>query len=35
MPHSQKANLGHRGRAFAALKPRLRDLLNQVNQVKQ
>jgi XTP/dITP diphosphohydrolase len=35
MPHSQKANLGHRGRAFAALKPRLRDLLNQVNQNKQ
>lgn len=27
MPHSQKAELGHRGRAFAALKPRLRELL--------
>ena len=29
MPHSQKAELGHRGRAFAALKPRLRELLKQ------
>ena len=28
MPHSQKAELGHRGRAFAALKPRLRELLH-------
>jgi len=27
MAHSQKAELGHRGRAFAALKPRLRELL--------
>ena len=27
MPHSQKAELGHRGRAFAALKPRLQALL--------
>ncbi|MFM9041558.1 MAG: RdgB/HAM1 family non-canonical purine NTP pyrophosphatase [Vulcanococcus sp.] len=27
MPHSQKASLGHRGRAFAALKPKLRELL--------
>ncbi|WP_438982804.1 RdgB/HAM1 family non-canonical purine NTP pyrophosphatase [Vulcanococcus sp.] len=27
MPHSQKAGLGHRGRAFAALKPRLQGLL--------
>ena len=27
MPHSQKATLGHRGRAFAALKPKLRELL--------
>jgi len=27
MPHSQKAALGHRGRAFAALTPRLRELL--------
>ncbi len=26
MPHSQKAELGHRGRAFAALKPRLQAL---------
>ena len=32
MPHSQKANLGHRGRAFAALKPRLRELLDQDKQ---
>ena len=29
MPHSQKADLGHRGRAFAALKPRLQELLKQ------
>ena len=29
MPHSQKAALGHRGRAFAALKPKLRELLKQ------
>ena len=28
MPHSQKATLGHRGRAFAALKPKLRELLS-------
>jgi XTP/dITP diphosphohydrolase len=28
MPHTQKAELGHRGRAFAALKPRLADLLD-------
>ncbi len=28
MPHSQKAELGHRGRAFAALKPRLSELLS-------
>ncbi|QVV66901.1 RdgB/HAM1 family non-canonical purine NTP pyrophosphatase [Synechococcus sp. LA31] len=28
MPHSQKAGLGHRGRAFAALKPRLSELLS-------
>ena len=27
MPHSQKAELGHRGRAFAALKPQLQTLL--------
>ena len=27
MPHSQKAELGHRGRAFAELKPRLQVLL--------
>ena len=32
MPQSQKANLGHRGRAFAALKPRLRELLDQDKQ---
>jgi len=32
MPHSQKSNLGHRGRAFAALKPQLRELLNQDKQ---
>ena len=32
MPHSQKAELGHRGRAFAALKPQLRELLNQDKQ---
>jgi XTP/dITP diphosphohydrolase len=29
MAHSQKAALGHRGRAFAALKPRLNALLEQ------
>jgi XTP/dITP diphosphohydrolase len=29
MPHSQKAELGHRGRAFAALKPKLRELLGR------
>ena len=29
MAHSQKAQLGHRGRAFAALKPRLGELLQQ------
>jgi XTP/dITP diphosphohydrolase len=28
MPHSQKAELGHRGRAFAALKPKLQTVLN-------
>ena len=28
MPHSQKAELGHRGRAFSALKPRLPALVN-------
>jgi XTP/dITP diphosphohydrolase len=28
MPHSQKADLGHRGRAFAALKPKLQTALN-------
>ncbi|MFZ9172416.1 RdgB/HAM1 family non-canonical purine NTP pyrophosphatase [Vulcanococcus sp.] len=28
MPHSQKADLGHRGRAFAALKPQLSELLS-------
>ena len=27
MPHSQKAELGHRGRAFAALKPQLQALM--------
>ena len=27
MTHAQKAELGHRGRAFAALKPRLQELL--------
>ncbi|MEY3768965.1 MAG: RdgB/HAM1 family non-canonical purine pyrophosphatase, partial [Cyanobacteriota bacterium] len=32
MPHSQKADLGHRGRAFAALKPQLRTLLAQERQ---
>ena len=32
MPHSQKATLGHRGRAFAALKPKLRELLLQDRQ---
>ncbi|MFZ9266069.1 MAG: RdgB/HAM1 family non-canonical purine NTP pyrophosphatase [Vulcanococcus sp.] len=32
MPHSQKADLGHRGRAFAALKPRLQALLTQERQ---
>jgi XTP/dITP diphosphohydrolase len=29
MPHSQKAELGHRGRAFAALKPKLQELLGR------
>ena len=29
MPHNQKADLGHRGRAFAALKPKLGELLKQ------
>jgi XTP/dITP diphosphohydrolase len=28
MPHNQKAALGHRGRAFAALKPQLQALLS-------
>ena len=28
MPHSQKAELGHRGRAFAALKPKLQRVLS-------
>jgi len=28
MTHSQKAELGHRGRSFAALKPKLRELLS-------
>ena len=28
MPHSQKAELGHRGRAFAALKPKLQTVLS-------
>jgi len=32
MPHSQKADLGHRGRAFAALKPRLSPLVNALGQ---
>ena len=32
MPHSQKAELGHRGRAFAALKPRLQGLLAHSRQ---
>ena len=32
MPHSQKAELGHRGRAFAALKPQLQALLAQERQ---
>jgi XTP/dITP diphosphohydrolase len=32
MPHSQKAELGHRGRAFAALKPQLRAALAQDKQ---
>ncbi|MBM5785303.1 MAG: RdgB/HAM1 family non-canonical purine NTP pyrophosphatase [Cyanobacteria bacterium K_DeepCast_35m_m1_288] len=27
MPHSQKADVGHRGRAFTALKPQLQELL--------
>jgi XTP/dITP diphosphohydrolase len=31
MPHSQKAALGHRGRAFAALKPRLQPLLAEAH----
>jgi XTP/dITP diphosphohydrolase len=31
MPHSQKAALGHRGRAFAALKPRLKALLAEAH----
>jgi XTP/dITP diphosphohydrolase len=31
MPHSQKAALGHRGRAFAALKPRLEALLAEAH----
>ena len=32
MPHSQKAELGHRGRAFGALKPQLRAALAQDKQ---
>ena len=32
MPHSQKAELGHRGRAFAALKPQLRAALTHDKQ---
>ena len=32
MPHSQKAELGHRGRAFTALKPQLQALLAQERQ---
>jgi len=32
MPHSQKAALGHRGRAFAALRPQLQALLVQKRQ---
>jgi XTP/dITP diphosphohydrolase len=32
MTHQQKAELGHRGRAFAALKPQLRDCLAQDKQ---
>ncbi len=32
MPHSQKAVLGHRGRAFAGLKPQLRAALTQDKQ---
>jgi XTP/dITP diphosphohydrolase len=32
MPNSQKAELGHRGRAFAALKPQLRAALAQDKQ---
>ena len=32
MPHSQKAELGHRGRAFAALKPQLSALLKATGQ---
>ena len=32
MPHSRKAELGHRGRAFAALKPRLSALLKATGQ---
>ena len=32
MPHSQKAELGHRGRAFAALKPQLHAALAQDKQ---
>ena len=32
MPHCQKAALGHRGRAFAELKPRLSVLLNASGQ---
>jgi XTP/dITP diphosphohydrolase len=34
MPHSQKAELGHRGRAFSALKPRLPALVNAAGTPK-
>jgi XTP/dITP diphosphohydrolase len=32
MPKALKAEVGHRGRAFAALKPQLQDLLAQERQ---
>jgi XTP/dITP diphosphohydrolase len=32
MSHSQKAELGHRGRAFAALKPQMQAQLTQDRQ---
>jgi XTP/dITP diphosphohydrolase len=35
MPHSQKAGLGHRGRAFAALRPKLQTVLNLPPTIKR